>query len=88
MRCYFLAEQWDDHPDLDGIDKYLLMLIERASRAEPADCLTATQEEIGARLGRSGQNVRARMKRLVEIGAIRTTMAGRVGLAIQLVRGD
>ena len=91
MVTYFIREKWATDPELDGYDRYLLMLIEYDSRHEfgkREKMMTATQEELGVRLGLSLDTVRRRLKKLVEKGAIRYTRAGRAGLAIQLIDAD
>ena len=85
MRVYFLDEKWDTDPDLDGYDRYLLMWVQHQQRETPARCATATQEELGDVIGRSVANVRIRIKRLVEKGALRCVRAGKAGMVYQVV---
>ena len=67
---YFtIPAKWDTHPDLDGMDRYLLMLINNLSHKR-GYCF-ASYNALGKMIGLSKWQVLRRLRDLERLGAVK-----------------
>ena len=65
---YSIPANWDEHPELDGLDRYLLMKIHNLAY-QRGYCF-ASQSALGKMIGLSRSQVIRRLRELERLGAV------------------
>ena len=65
---YSILKNWDEHPELDGMDRYLLMVINNLSHKR-GYCY-ASYATLGKLIGLSREQAKRRVRELERLGAV------------------